>query len=506
MVMDNPYWISSVKVPDFPVLDKEVKVDIAVVGGGIAGITTAFLLKKAGFKVALVEARKILHGTTGHTTAKVTSQHRLIYNYLIDKFGIEKAMQYAQANQAAVEKIAGLVQEMGIDCDFEWKPAYVYTESESFIKNIEDEVEAAQKVGLPASYDEDAGLPFKVKCAVRFDRQAQIHPLKYLISLVQAIPGEGSHVFEHSRVMGVEGESPYFLPTGSGRINADRFVIATHYPFYDKPGFYFARVYASRSYVLGVKVDGNVPEGMQISADDPVRSFRSCKTDEGEIVLIGGEGHKTGQGGETSIRYDRLKKYAESVYRIKSVDYMWSAQDPMTVDSVPYIGRLTSDNDRIFVATGFGKWGMTNSTAAAMIITDMALGKENPWAEVFDPSRFTVTASMKELIKENINVAGKFIEGKLSLNVDTHGEIAEGEGKIMDVNGVKAAVYKDIDGRIHAHNPACTHMGCQVSWNDAEKTWDCPCHGSRFNLGGEVIEAPAVNKLEKLDISQQDLT
>lgn len=500
---DKPksYWISSVKFEEFPPLDGKVNTDVAIIGGGIVGITSAVILKEAGFKVVVIEGNRVLHGVSGHTTAKVTSQHRLVYDYLISNFGRERAKQYADANQEAIRKIASFIKEKNIDCDFKRKYAYVFTESESFINAIEKETEAAQSLGIPAHFTTQTGLPFEVKGAVRFDNQAQFHPVKYLMKLAKLIPGDGCQVFEHTRAVNIEGKSPYTVVTDRGQVTAKKVIIASHYPFYDKPGLYFARVYQSRTYLLGIKIQKKFPDGMYISADDPVHSLRSQPTEDGEMVLVVGEGHKTGQGDNMLLHYERLKEYADRIYDVEYAGYRWSTQDCMAVDGVPYIGRLTPDSEDLYVATGFNKWGMTNGTAAAMIITDMIFEKPNPWTDVYNPSRIDPGPSAKDFVNQNLNVAGKFVEGKLSLDVEKQDDVPINEGKVIKTNGKKIAAFKDETGKLHTLDPTCTHMGCQVSWNDAEKTWDCPCHGSRFTYEGKVIEGPAVKNLNKNEIN-----
>lgn len=495
------YWIDSTKKKSFKQQNRNLKTDIAILGGGIVGITTAFLLNKEGINSLVIEARKILEGTTGHTTAKITSQHRLIYDYLINKFGKERAKQYADANQSAIELINNTVTNNNIDCNFIRKPSYVYTESDAFIKNIEKETKSAKDLGLPAEYVTDTSLPFQVKCAVKFNNQAQFHPLKFLVHLANKIQNNGCEIFEKTRVMKIEGNSPYTIITDMGNITAKKVVVATHYPIFDKPGLYFSRLYASRSYVLGMRTKEKLPDGMYISADNPVHSFRTQPVNNDTMLLLGGEGHKTGQGDNTIFHYKRLEDYAKRIYSIESLDYYWSTQDCITVDGVPYIGRITPGSENLFTATGFNKWGMTNGTAAAMILRDMILEQNNPWLEVFSPSRFKVFASTGEFIKQNINVASEFIGGKLNVPDSISGQLEKGEGKVLTIQQKKLAVYKDEKGILHITEPSCTHLGCQIKWNHAEKTWDCPCHGSRFTFDGEVIQGPAVKKLKKYEIN-----
>lgn len=492
----EPYWIASTNKTDYPALKEDIKVDVAIVGGGIVGITTALLLKNKGLKVAILEANKIAHGTTGHTTAKITSQHSLIYNKIISKFGEEKARQYAEANESAIHFIANLVKEKNIDCDFSFRPAYVYTQSEDYVEKIEKEVKAASKLGIKASYEHNIPLPLDIKAAMKFDNQAQFHPLKYLLSIAKDIPGEGSNIFEFTKVVDIEDGEPSTVVTSNGnRVTADKVIIASHFPCYDGLGMYFARMYAEKSYLIGVKVKEKFPEGMFISAEDPGRTMRSQKYEEGEIILVGGEHHKTGSEKQTNIHYENIANFAKETFDLQEILYRWSTQDCMTVDSVPYVGYLNSRTTNILVATGFGKWGMTNSTASAKILTDLITKGESPWAPVYSPSRFDIIASGAKLVSENLDVAETLLGGKIT-PAPKDVDIKNGEAKVINVDGEKVGAYRDEQGNLHMVDVTCTHLGCELVWNEAETTWDCPCHGSRFSYDGENIEGPAFNPLK----------
>jgi glycine/D-amino acid oxidase-like deaminating enzyme/nitrite reductase/ring-hydroxylating ferredoxin subunit len=491
------YWIATTPESHYPIQTEDVEADVAIIGGGIVGITSALLLKEAGLSVAVVEAGRILHGVSGQTTAKITSQHHLIYDRLISHFGKEQALQYAESNQAAIGKIASLVKSHSIDCDFLRKPAYVYAGSRGSVENIHREAEAAQSLGIPASFEENLPLPFETHGAVRFSNQAQFHPRKYLCALSRQIPGNGCHIFENTRALEIEGEGPVRIKTDKGTVNAQDIVQATHFPINDKPGMLFSKLHQSRSYVLGVHMEESLPEGMFINAEHPARSLRSQPEGDGELVLVAGEEHRTGEGGNTKDHYRKLEDWVRSIYSVKSVDYHWSTQDVITADHVPYIGRITSDSKHSYLATGFRKWGMTTGTVAAMIITDMILGRDNPWEKVYDPSRFTPIESAKTLISQALE-SGKGLVGARVLPVpEDASKISPGRGDIVKLHGERVAAYRDDQGVLHTLDPSCRHMGCIVSWNDAERTWDCPCHGSRYNVRGEVVHNPAVHGLKK---------
>lgn len=495
----EPYWLASVERPDYPSLTEDINVDVAIAGGGIVGITSAFLLKKQGLKVAVVEADKIGGGTTGHTTAKITSQHSLIYDKLIKKFGEEKAKQYADANEWAIHFIRDLVKENNIDCDFSIQDSYVYTQSEDYIEKIEKEVKAAQRLGIKASYETNMPLPFNIKAALKFENQAQFHPLKYILSLAKDIPGDGSYIFEKTKALDIEdGEESRAVVTMSGnRIKADNIIIASHFPLYDGKGMYFARQYSEKSYALGVKIKDKFPGGMYITAENPGRSLRSQKYEDDEIVLVVGEHHRTGSEKQTNVHYDNLGRFAKENLNLQGILYRWSTQDYVTADGVPYVGYLTSNTSKIFTATGFGKWGMTNSTAAAGIISDLITKGESQWSPVYNPSRFDIIASGAKLAAFNLEVAENLIGGKL-YPAPKNVEIKNGEAKIVNMNGEKAGAYRDDMGELHVVDITCTHMGCELVFNEAEKTWDCPCHGSRFTYDGDNVEGPAFHPLKRL--------
>jgi glycine/D-amino acid oxidase-like deaminating enzyme/nitrite reductase/ring-hydroxylating ferredoxin subunit len=495
-------WMATTPETRFPQMTGDVSVDVAVLGGGIAGIVTALQLKKSGMTVAVVEAGRVAKSVTGNTTAKITSLHALIYDHLISQFGEDKARLYAEAQQAAIERIASLVQEHGIDCDFRRTDAYTYAELEKDLDRVKAEVEAATRLGLPASFVESTPLPLPVKGAVKFTGQAQFHPRKYLLALVEKIPGDGSYVFEETRASDIKDEDPCRVETNRGTVTAKRVVLSTHFPYHD-PNIYFAAMHPGRSYVLGCRLKGPVPEGMYISAgEDDMHSFRSNPTDDGGTIwMVGGEKHKTGQGGSTEERYKRLELYARSHFDVGSIEYRWSTQDNNTVDRVPYIGKLSSGSKNLYVATGFGGWGMTNSHVAAVLLTDMIRGRENPWAAVFDPSRFKPVTSARDFVSENMNVAKEFMADRMGTpELDDLGELPRGSGEVVEWKGERVAVYKDAQGQVFSCSAVCTHMGCIVHWNGAERSWDCPCHGSRFNYDGKVIQGPANEDLGAKDL------
>jgi len=495
-------WIGTTQEASYPPLQRSISADVAILGAGIAGLTAAVLLKQAGVKVAVIEAGRVAGGVSGHTTAKITLAHTLIYDYLISNFGKERAHLYADANQAAIERIASFIKEKGISCDFSRTFACTYTEDEKNLDKIEAEVNAAKKLGLSAAYADTVPLPFPIKGAVCFGNQAQFHPRKYLLSLAALIPGDGSHIFEATKAVGLD-RTPhsYRIKTQQGEVNARSVIVATHFPFLNR-GLFFARMYPRRSYLMAMHTRGNqVPDGMYITPDEPHhRTIRSHIMESGEkFLLVGGEHHKTGQGEDTREYYRRIEQYARKRFEVESIDYHWSTQDNVSIDRVPFIGPFTLLSRQLYVATGFGGWGMTNGTAAGMILSDLILGRPNPWAALFDPCRLPHLAGAKTFVSQNLNVAEAFTCGHLlhSPLKKSFADLAEGEGAIIQVDAARVAAYKDDQGTVHAFSANCSHLGCVLSWNSAEKTWDCPCHGARFDYDGKVIHAPAIKDLPK---------
>ena len=486
----NPsLWVSdTLGAPRYGPLGRDHKVDVAVVGAGITGLTLARLLTAQGADVAIVDAGPVGAGVTGYTTAKVTSLHSLIYAALARSFGSEAAAVYATANEAAIRKIADLVAADGIDCQLEPAPAFTYTRDADQVEAIEGEVAAALAAGLPASFTTETELPYDVLGAIRVEDQAQFHPRRFCLGLAEGIVGDGGSVYERTRALELDGRT---LVTDRSRLTADAVVVTTHIPFLDAGG-YFSRMEPKRSYAVAARVRGDRPRGMYFSVDQPSRSIRS--TTEGWLVL-GGEGHKVGHDDDTTRRYAALEAWAAEQFDIGPIEHRWSAQDYVSADRLPFVGRIPG-HDGAFVATGFGKWGMTNGVAAAMILSDLVQGRDNPWAATFDSTRVALKQEVKEVVTATVDVAKRFVGDRLaSVRSPEADELAPGTGGIVTLDGDTVAAFRDDDGTLHALSPTCTHLGCRVSFNSAERSWDCPCHGSRFDVDGQVIQGPATKDL-----------
>lgn len=428
-------WKATASLPEFPELVGDVRTDVLIIGGGIAGILTAYLLHEKGVKYVLVEKGRICSGTTGNTTAKITFQHGLIYDKILKSDGTDAARKYLAANRAAFDKYAELCGKT--DCDYEIKDNYVYSTDDR--RKLEREVEALEKIGYIADLCENVPLPIKTVGAVKFPDQAQFNPLKFLSSVA-----EGLNIYENTFVREMRGNTAV---TDKGKIHADTVIAATHFPFINKHGSYFLKLYQHRSYVIALENAQDV-NGMYVDECDTGLSFRNY---EG-LLLLGGGGHRTGKKGGN---WAELRAFAAKKYPNSREKHFWATQDCMSLDGIPYIGRYSAKTHGFYVASGFNKWGMTGSMTAAMLLSDMILGKRNGFASVFDPSRSIVKPQ-------------------------------------LFINGAEA-----VCNLLTPSKKRCPHLGCALKWNEAERSWDCPCHGSRFTEHGRVLDNPANGDLPK---------
>ena len=473
MPANASYWIESTERTGYPPLLDGTTVDVAVLGGGIAGLPTAAQLRKAGLTVAVVEAGRILEGVTGHTTAKITVSHGQIYDYLVQSFGETKARLYAESQQAAVEHIATTVETEGVDCDFSRQPNFLYTEDPAEVSKLDAEVAAA----------------------VRTENQAQFHPRKYLLHLA----GSLEHVFEGTRATGVEDGDPCVVETDRGMLRARDVVVATHIPFM-YGGLYFARQFPKRDLVVAAPADPSVlPEGMFLSTESPSHSVRTTPYGDRVLLVVGGEAFKPGEETDTESKFAALERWTKERFGVDEIAYRWATQDYTSADRVPYVGKLTPTSDHVWVATAFGAWGMTNGTMSGLLLTDLIQGRENPWAELYDSTRLEPGKSAKKLVTGNVEAGAHLVGDRLKpAERRDPAELEPGEAAVLKVDGRKAACYRDPEGGVHVVSATCTHMGCVVAWNNAERSWDCPCHGSRFDPDGHVLQGPAAKDLKTL--------
>lgn len=493
--LPKSYWLDSTPDTNYPSLEEDINVDIVIIGGGLAGLNIAYLLQKEGLKITILEADRICKGTTAYTTAKITSQHGLIYGKIQGKFGDEIASLYGKANETAIKMYEDIINKNQIDCDFIYESAFVFTQDDKYMEKIEDEVEIASNIGIDAFYVDEIPFPMDIKGAIGFNNQAQFHPRKYILALANIIQDK-VQIYENTRAVDIEEDNEYIITTEQGKkVKAKKVIIASHYPFYNKKGMYFAKIFPKKSYIVGIEAEEKYPGGMYINAEKPTRSLRHQNTPNGELILVVGGYPDVGKKEDTNKNYDALIEFANNIFTVKDIPYRWSTQDYITLDEIPYIGYFTSDTPNMYIATGFQKWGMTNSMVSAMLIKDLIIDGKSPWQEVYNPSRKNIIASAKNFIVENLNVANQLLDGKLSpLPEDI--SLKPGEAKIIKIHKERIGAYRDEEGVLHFVNTTCTHMGCELNWNSTERTWDCPCHGSIFDIDGKIIQGPAVEPLK----------
>ena len=507
-----PYWTDTGSFPAFTTIDRDTDVDVVVIGGGITGLTAAYLLLTAGKSVAVIERGTCGDVDTGHTTAHVTMVTDTRLNELVRRFGRSHAQAVWDAGLAAIDQIASIVEERQIDCAFEWVPGYLHAPSprpgaseirsfeSSEIKSLEDDATLATELGFAASFISD--VPFVGGPGVQFPDQARFHPRKYLRGLAQAVRASGGEIFEHSAVEQFYQE-PIRVQANGRRLRCQDIVIATHNPIAGLSGMMSATLFQSKlalytSYVIAGRVArATVPDALFWDTADPYHYLRLDPQPDQDVVIFGGEDHKTGQVSDTNACYAQLE--AALLARIPTIalSHRWSGQVIETPDGLPYIGKMAEHQ---YVATGFGGNGMTFGTLAALMIADAIQGRKNPWTELFDPGRTAIRHGLWDYLKENTDYPYYMMRARVAGGESRSlRSVKPGYGKIVQQDGNCIAVYRRPDGSLTLRSATCTHMGCTVGWNEAERTWDCPCHGSRFTPEGEVISGPAERALDVVE-------
>jgi glycine/D-amino acid oxidase-like deaminating enzyme/nitrite reductase/ring-hydroxylating ferredoxin subunit len=495
------YWIESSPAGAYPPLSVDADVDVAVVGGGIAGICTAWELIRAGRSVRLFEADRIAAAVTGHTTGRLSAAHPWIYRPLRERLGADAAALYADSQQQAVDHVAATATEFGIDCQLERRPSHVFTTDEEQTEGLRAEADAVKDAGLDASYVTETDLPFTVAGALRVEDQIQFHPRRYLLGLAEAITADGGRVHEHTRVTDIEPGEPCVLRTEAGAVvRARDVVVATLAPVFDQIRL-SARLSAVRELVIAAPIPAEAdPGGMYISRELSTRSVRTAPLADGRrLLLVTGEAFAPGAGGVTE-RYERLVDWGREHFGTTEVAYRWSAQDTETTDTLPWVGPAPG-TEHIFIATGYARSGMSHGVMSGRLLADLLTGKTPPWAELYDPRRAHPVHEASSVIKKGVDTARHYVGDRISaLGGDSVEDVPAGSGRVLTLGGRLCAVYREEGGRVSAVSAACTHRGCLVAFNETEKTWECPCHGSRFATDGAILDGPANRPLPRRDL------
>lgn len=499
------YWADSIALPAFDSLDGDREVDVAVVGAGITGITTAYLAKRAGYSVALIDRRRGGGWDTSHTTAHLTCVTDSRLRKLVKVFGRDQAKATWDAGRAAIDQIVTNIRTEGIDCGFQWTSGYLHAPVGSMRQEeketLAEEAELAKELGFPAEYTH--AVPSLGAPGIQFKHQAKFHPLQYLAALLKIIPGGGSSVHDQTEAEEIESE-PLAVKAGGHRIRCRHIVLATHTPLMGKSGLLSATLFQSKlflytTYAVGARIPkGRVTEACYWDTAEPYRYLRIDSHPDFDYAIYGGEDHKTGQREDTVEPYERLEADLSRLVGPVEVTHRWSGQVVETADGLPYIGETAEQQ---FAATGFAGNGMTFGTLGAMMAIDAVRGQKNPWAELFDPHRKKLRGGAWDYLKENKDYPYYMVRDRLGgVEGKSLAEMKPGEGMILRLRGRKVAAYRAANGEVSLCSPVCTHLKCIVAWNSSEQTWDCPCHGSRFTPQGEVISGPAEEALEPIPL------
>lgn len=462
--MDKSIWLSTSNMQNYDSINQNIECDIAIIGGGLTGITCGYMLSKEKYNVAIFEKEKLMNKTSGHTTAKITSEHGLIYNYLSNSFDEEYAKKYFEANQQAIKNIKQIIDNENIDCDFKYQDSYVYTKSNKFVEDIKKEYDTINKFSQDVEYVNRIPLPISnVLGAIKFENQAEFNPIKYARGLCDKIQENKGKIFENSEVKDVKKEGDFYkVKVNNSEVKAKYVIYATRYSNKNFPGFYFMKTYQAISYCECFEFKEETFEGMYINEEEPTLSARIINVDHKPMLLVAGCTKRVGEEDNISNPYITLETFAHSIYPSAKLTSKWSTEDTISLDKIAYIGTFSKFMPKVYIATAFNKWGITTSNIAASIITNEICGRGNEYKEVFDSSRINLIKNRQEV-------------------------------KNMMVETADSLVIEKIKG---SKNPRCTHLGCVLKWNKDDKTWDCPCHGSRFDEEGNVLYGPAMEKLK----------
>ena len=494
----NSLWINSVdEFSKFKTLDHNLEADICIIGAGIFGMTCGYYLSHLGFKVILID-KNHLGGTTCFTTGKITSQHGLFYSYLNTSYDMHFAKDYLEVNEKAIKNIKDIINKEQIDCDFEIQNNYVYTTKKEEIHLLQNEQKVLESLDYHAELTNSVPLPFPVETALCFKNQAKFNPLKYILGLSKTILQKNGQIYTNTIAVDIEKDKKqYAVYTNNGNmIKAKHVIMATRYPFMNVPGFYFSKLYQSTSYIIAIDTKKELLEDMYINVSSPIYSLRSAKFNGKDMLLLATGNSKTGHNYSQENPYTALKNFAKQYYPDCDVLYEWSSEDCISLDKLPYIGKYSNLLPNVYVGTGFKKWGMTLSNVAANLIVDEICERKNPYAYLFDSTRFGLFKNFDEVKNMVVDSTNSLLLNKLKSSDVSLENIKTNSGNIIELDGRKIGIYRDKENKIHAMNPICTHLGCLLTWNDIDKTWDCPCHGSRYDCYGKNLYGPAFKDLD----------
>ncbi len=482
--------------------------DILIIGAGLSGLNTAYLLMNKGYKIGIIDASSIGYGTSGYTTAKITVQHNLIYDYLIRNFSMDTAKDYYNANLDGISLYNEIINNNKINCDFERNDSILFTTDKNNTYDLENEYEAYNKLNIDCELKENFNLPFPISAGVVVKNQYKFNPLRYLFSIAEILENNNIKIYENVRAVDIiSDDKPYKVITDKGHIYADKIIVSSHYPFDRTLGLFFLKLYAEKSYVIACKTSVKKFDGMYLSIDKTVRSLRYQQYNNQDILLVGGGNHKVGAVSEESSYYKELEEYVTRYFSKCEILSKWSTQDCMSYDKIPIIGNIDKSHKDIYVATGYNKWGMTSSAVAANIISNSILNNSEKYNNIFSPNRNLNVSlnSVKEFGESSGNVVVGLVKRFLVYSKDELKNLKNCDGIIINHNLTKLGVYLDENNVFHCIKPICTHLGCEVKFNKAEKTWDCRCHGSRFDIHGNIIEGPATISLKYYCVKKEEL-